>query len=100
MTATFTHTSCSAVFLQGDPPAREEQGWIEKTPGVCGGEPRIRGTRHTVAGLVEWRKLGLSDARILEHHLDLTAADLQAAWAYYERNREEIDQIVRENEEA
>ena len=35
--------------------------WIQKDPSVCGGAPCIRSTRHTVAGLVQWRKLGLSD---------------------------------------
>ena len=45
-----------------------------------------------------WRlDLGLayvsSDAR-------LTAADLEAAWRYYEQNREEIEQAIRENEEV
>jgi uncharacterized protein (DUF433 family) len=75
--------------------------WIEKTPGVCGGDACIRGTRHTVYGLVEWKRLGLTDARILEHHPDLTQADLEAAWDYfYKRHREEIDQAIQEDEEA
>lgn len=79
------------------PPATS---WIEKTPGVCGGDACIRSTRHTVYGLVEWKQLGLTDARILEHHPDLTQADLEAAWTYYEQHREEIDQAIKEDEEA
>jgi uncharacterized protein (DUF433 family) len=63
------------------PPSR-----VEKTSDVCGGEARIRRTRVTVWGLVEWRNLGLSDAEILEHLPDLTPADLQAAWEYYGRH--------------
>ncbi len=74
--------------------------WVQKTPDVCGGDARIRDTRHTVWGLVQWRQLGLSDAKILEQHPDLTPADLEAAWAYYARNRDEIDQAIRENDEA
>jgi uncharacterized protein (DUF433 family) len=74
--------------------------WIEKNPGVCGGAACIRGTRHTVAGLVQWRKLGLSNERILEHHLDLNKADLEAAWAYYHLQPAEIEQTIREDEEA
>jgi uncharacterized protein (DUF433 family) len=74
--------------------------WIQKTPGVCGGEACIRNTRHTVAGLVEWKSLGLTDGRILEHHPDLTQADLEAAWVYYQQHRAEIDQAIQEDEEA
>jgi uncharacterized protein (DUF433 family) len=74
--------------------------WVEKTEGVCGGDARIRATRHTIWGLVAWRKLGLTDARILEHHPDLTPADLEAAWVYYEAHRAEIDRAIQENEEA
>jgi len=73
---------------------------IRKAPGVCGGEARIRDTRHTVAGLVQWRNLGLSDARILVHHPDLTAADLEVAWTYYRQHAEEIDRAIKEDEES
>lgn len=72
------------------------ESWITRTPGVCGGEACIRNTRHTVSGLVEWRRLGLTDTRILEHHPDLTAADLQAAWEYYALHRAEVDQTLPE----
>jgi len=74
--------------------------WVQKTEGVCGGATRIRNTRHTVWGLVEWRQLGLSDAEILKRHPDLTQADLNAAWAHYERNREEVERAIRQNQEA
>jgi uncharacterized protein (DUF433 family) len=76
------------------------KNWIQKSLGVCGGELCVRNTRHTVAGLVEWKKQGLTDARILEHHPDLTQADLEAAWAYYATHHEEIDQAVKEDVEA
>jgi len=73
--------------------------WIEKNPGVCGGAACIRTTRHTVAGLVQWRRLGQSDDGILEHHPDLNRTDLEAAWAYYHQQPEEIDQMIQEDEE-
>ena len=73
---------------------------IQKTHGVCGGEPRIRTTRHTVAGLVQWRRLGLSDDEILRHHPDLAQADLDAAWDYYQCNREAIDRAIKDDEDA
>jgi uncharacterized protein (DUF433 family) len=76
------------------------KSWIQKSPGVCGCEPCVRNTRHTVAGLVEWKKQGITDARILEHHPDLIQADLEAAWAYYASHREEIEQAIKEAEEA
>jgi len=78
----------------------QKASWISKTPGVCGGEPCVRDTRYTVAGLVEWRRLGLSDSRIMEHHPDLTRSDLDVAWSYYLEHSEEIDQILREDEDA
>jgi uncharacterized protein (DUF433 family) len=74
--------------------------WIQKTPEVCGGEACVRKTRHTVAGLVQWHRLGVTDARILEHHPDLTQADLDAAWGYYQQHRAEIDEAIRQEEEA
>jgi uncharacterized protein (DUF433 family) len=85
------------------PPASDAAApasWVEKRPGVCGGDARIRQTRITVRGLVEWRSLGLSDAEILERHPDLTQADLDTAWEYYSQHQEEIDEAIRENADA
>lgn len=74
------------------------KSWIQTSTGVCGGEPCIRNTRHTVSGLVEWKKLGLNDSRILEHHPDLTLSDLEVAWSYYADHREEINRALQEIE--
>ncbi len=79
---------------------RTGKSWIEKTPDVCGGDACIRNTRITIWGLVEWRKLGLSDAQIMHFIVGLTQADLDAAWSYYEAHPEEIEQTIRENAEA
>ena len=73
---------------------------VQKTPGVCGGDACICHTRHTVAGLVRWRQLGLSDVQILERHPNLSQADLDAAWSYYDGNREEVDQALRSDGDA
>lgn len=86
--------------IDDDLPVARPTSWVEKTPGVCDGDARIRQTRFTVWGLVEWRQLGLSDTEIREHHPDLTPADLETAWEYYAQHPEEIDQAIRENEEA
>lgn len=81
-------------------PEVRETAAVRKTPGVCGGEACIRDTRHTVSGLVQWRGLGLADHQILERHPDLNQDDLDAAWTYYDRNREEIDRAILEDEDA
>ena len=73
---------------------------ITKTPGVCGGNACIRGTRITVWGLVVRRKLGLADAAIMERVQGLTQTDLEAAWQYAAAHSEEIEEAIRRNEEA
>ena len=55
---------------------------IVVTPGVCGGQPRIAGTRIPVAVLLDCRALGLTNRRILESYPALTTDDLAAAWAF------------------
>jgi uncharacterized protein (DUF433 family) len=79
---------------------RKNDSWIQKTPDVSGGDACIRNTRITVWGLVEWKKLGLSDPEIIGRIQGLSTTDLEAAWEYYHKNREEIERAIRENEEA
>jgi uncharacterized protein (DUF433 family) len=81
-------------------PAKGSETHITKTAGVCGGDACIRNTRITIAGLVAWRKHGLTDSEIREHVPDVTPDDLRAAWAYYAEHRAEIDQTIKENETA
>jgi uncharacterized protein (DUF433 family) len=58
--------------------------WIEKTPGVIGGDACIRTTRIAVWMLIVARKLGLSDEELrTRYHPPLTQGDLEAAWEYY-----------------
>lgn len=73
---------------------------ITKTPGVCGGDACIANTRIPVWSLINDRGVGMSDAMILESFPHLTAADLVNAWAYADAHPEEIEQAIRENEEA
>jgi uncharacterized protein (DUF433 family) len=73
---------------------------IRKTPGVAGGEACIGDTRVTVWGLVQWRRLGLSDTEILERTGGLTPEDLRAAWEYYEQHPAEIDRAIAEDAAA
>ena len=71
---------------------------VQKTPGVCGGRACIRNTRITVWGLVNSRRLGLSDEDMLRNIVGLSPEDLHAAWDYYRAHTAEIDQDIRENE--
>ena len=74
---------------------------ITKTPGVCGGDACIRGTRITVWGLFQRRRLGLSDAVISESiQGGLPPADLEAAWEYAAAHPDEIEEAIRRNTEA
>jgi uncharacterized protein (DUF433 family) len=72
--------------------------WIQKTPGVIGGDACVRNTRIAVWMLVEARRLGFSDAELQNRHvIPLAQGDLDAAWAYAAANPEEIEQAIREN---
>jgi len=59
---------------------------VVSTPSVCGGEPRIAGTRIPVSVLVQCREIGFDDARILKGYPTLSPEDLAAAWAFAERS--------------
>jgi uncharacterized protein (DUF433 family) len=72
--------------------------WIEKTPGVCGGDARIRRMRIPVWLLVEMRQRGAPDEEFFLCYPSLTPADLAAAWEYHDRNKAEIaDAIYRQD---
>jgi len=73
---------------------------IEKTPGVVGGDACIVRTRIPVWALENYRRLGWSEAQILQNYPTLRAVDLVNAWAYADAHQEEIDRAIRENEEA
>lgn len=73
---------------------------IESIPEVCDGEVIIVRTRIPVWVLVQARKLGSSEAAILDAYPTLRAEDLTNAWAYYRAHRDEIEGQIRENEEA
>ncbi len=73
---------------------------IDADPEVCGGEPRIVRTRIPVWILVQARRLGTSEADLLRSYPTLRADDLASAWAFYRTHQNEIDQQIRENEEA
>jgi uncharacterized protein (DUF433 family) len=73
---------------------------ITKTPGVVGGDARIRNMRIPVWSLVQYSNMGANDDRILEAYPQLTATDLANAWAYAEAFPDEIASAIAANEEA
>jgi uncharacterized protein (DUF433 family) len=77
-----------------------EAGRITRRPHPDGIEACIRDTNVNVWGLVEWRRLGRSDADILRSIPGLTAEDLAAAWEYDENHRDEIEGFIRRDAEA
>ena len=72
--------------------------FIVRTPGVCGGRPRIAGTGVSVRRIAGWYKLGRSPEQIADQYGHLTLAQVHAALAYYHANRDEIDAELAEEE--
>lgn len=72
---------------------------IESRPGVCGGEPCVVRTRIPVWLLEQARRLGTTDAELLQAYPTLRAEDLSQAWAYVRVHRDAIEQQIRDNED-
>jgi len=67
------------------------QSYIESTPKVCGGKPRIRGTRIRVQDVALWHeRLGLPAGEIVSRFPQLSLAAVYAALTYYHDHRAEI----------
>ena len=73
---------------------------IEVTTGVAAGEACIVRTRVPVWSLEQYRRMGWTEARLLENYPTLRAADLVNAWAWSAAHPGEIDRAIRENESA
>jgi uncharacterized protein (DUF433 family) len=74
---------------------------IARTPGICGGRPRIAGTGVSVRRIVIWYKLGHTPEEITMRIPHLTLAQVHAALTYYHANREEIEaDLAAEEQEA
>jgi uncharacterized protein (DUF433 family) len=81
-------TSTSAT-AESAPPFLAE--FIVKTPGTCGGQPRIVGTRIKVKHVYSWvEKSGMTPAQVVADYPHLTLAQVHAALAYYWSHPEEI----------
>jgi uncharacterized protein (DUF433 family) len=65
--------------------------YITRTPGICGGRPRIEGHRVRVQDIaVEHEQQALSVEEICQQHPGLTLAEVYSALAYYHDHRDEI----------
>ena len=73
---------------------------IEKTENVCGGDACIASTRVPVWTLEQSRRLGFTEAELLDAYPSLQRGDLTAAWEYVAEHKAEIENAIRENEEA
>src|SRR5688572_12097717 len=75
---------------------------IECSPDICGGPPRIVGTRVRVQDVYVWHELqGQSPEEIVTSFPQLSLAAVHAALAYYHDHREAIEQEVKaERDEA
>jgi len=72
---------------------------IVKNEGICGGQPRIAGTRIKVQHIVlEYERLGWTPDQICGAHPGLTLADVHAAITYYYDHRDEIDNAIQRDE--
>ena len=89
------NTTQSTVVFSGP----RGEALIQKTPDVCGGDACIRNSRIMVWLLVAFKKGGWTDQNFFDNYESLTAEDLAAAWEYYRRYPEEIDEAMRLNHE-
>lgn len=72
---------------------------VDRMAGVSGGEPCIVRTRIPMWVLMQARRLGTTEAELLQCYPTLWAEDLVNAWAYADSHRDEIDSHIRENGE-
>ena len=72
---------------------------IKKNKEVCGGEPGVAETRVTVRTLFSLHSQGESDKK-LAVAFKLEEWQVKAALEYAERNKEEIEKLIKENAEA
>lgn len=71
---------------RGDEPEKLSMDWhdhdrIESDPQICGGRPRVKGTRLAVEFLLGLKAAGWTDAQILDSYPHLKAKDLRAVFA-------------------
>ncbi|CCI06374.1 MAG: DUF433 domain-containing protein [Sphaerospermopsis sp.] len=71
---------------------------IISSPETCGNRPRIAGTRITVGRIATLWKQGLNAEAIQNEYPHIELAKIYAALAYYHANREEIEQLLAQDQ--
>ena len=75
--------------------------YVERRPGVCGGEPVIVGTRFSVRSVVtDIYRLGMTPEEMVETWPYLTLAHIHDALSFYHDHRSLIDGAMRKNRET
>jgi len=69
----------------------KSENLLSRSPEVCGGYMRIKGTRMTVHQIVTCYQQGWTPEKIADQYPHITLVQVHAALAYYHANREEID---------
>ncbi len=77
-----------------------EHPYIYVSKEMHNGEPTIRGTALTVRTIIESTRIGESVEEILDAYPILTRAQVHDALSYYYDHAAEIEQYIRENQEA
>jgi len=74
--------------------------YVVRDEGICGGKPRVAGTRITVQQIaLEYEQLNMTPDEICDAHPRLTLAAVHSAIAYYYGHQDEILQTIRDDEE-
>ena len=73
--------------------------FIESSPEIRGGRPRIAGTGVTVQRIVGWYKLGLAPEDIPDEIGHLSLAQVYAALTHYHLHTGEIEADIRADSE-
>jgi uncharacterized protein (DUF433 family) len=72
---------------------------ISKRLDRCGGDACIRDLRIPVWAVVNYQRLGATDAEILQAYPSRRPSDLAVAYDYAHAHRPEIEAAIRRNEE-
>lgn len=72
--------------------------FIEFTPGVRGGKPRLAGRRITVQDIAVWHERMGHSADQIATDFDLSSAEIYAALASYFDHGSEIEQSMRDDQ--
>ena len=77
-----------------------QTNYIVQDEGICGGKPRIAGTRMKVQHIaLEYVHMGLNVNQICKSHPHITLGQIHAALSYYYDHQDEIEKDIKDDEE-